>query len=189
MTLPALSKQAASKLTERIRKAGADFGALLLEAHDGGAWSVLGYATWGDYVRGEFEFSRQRSYQLLAQGRVNQRLAEAGSELRVTEIEARSVTTRVDTGAIEQQVYERRAGPIPKPASKHHRGIPSLEGKLLRLREESREIVETCEGDALRFMDTRDLERTAETMVTLWSELSERIGAAKTEPREAAESW
>lgn len=107
----------ARSITERIRKAGEDLGALIVEAHDGCVWESLGYASWSDYVAGEFDFSRRRSYQLLEQGRINKRLADAGSTVRVTEREARDVNRGTQPAEIEQQVIERRA--VPKPSRKH----------------------------------------------------------------------
>src|SRR5919106_4677116 len=43
---------------------------LLLEAHNRRAWQALGYKTWEEYVKTEFDLSRRRSYQLLDQARV-----------------------------------------------------------------------------------------------------------------------
>ena len=46
-----LDEKAARALTERIHKAGTDFGALVLEAYEGEAWRVLGYASWTVYIK------------------------------------------------------------------------------------------------------------------------------------------
>lgn len=60
----------ARALTEQIKAGLHATTLLLLEAHSKRVWQVLGYSTWEDYVRREFNFSRSRSYQLLDHGRV-----------------------------------------------------------------------------------------------------------------------
>jgi hypothetical protein len=67
-----LSDVAARQLTERIRSAARRTCLLLLEAHQRRAWLALGYRSWEQYVRREFDMSRRRSYELLDQGRVVQ---------------------------------------------------------------------------------------------------------------------
>lgn len=76
-----MSKGEAKALTDRIRHAVDGLWALLLEAHERKAWKVLGYATWEEYVSQEFSMSRQRSYQLLDQGRVIVAIREATGDL------------------------------------------------------------------------------------------------------------
>jgi hypothetical protein len=51
---------------------------LILEAHDRKAWQALGYPTWQQYVKKEFNLSRSRSYGLLDRARVQQTLLAAG---------------------------------------------------------------------------------------------------------------
>jgi hypothetical protein len=51
---------------------------LMLKAHDRKAWQALGYPTWQQYVKKEFNLSRSRSYQLLDRARVQQALLAAG---------------------------------------------------------------------------------------------------------------
>jgi hypothetical protein len=50
----------------------------ILEAHDRRAWQPLGYPTWEQHVKKEFNLSRSRSYQLLDRARVIQALFAAG---------------------------------------------------------------------------------------------------------------
>lgn len=64
-------------LTERIRSAAETTWALLMEAHEGRAWNVLGYNTWDDYVAGEFGMSRSYAYRLIDQAKVVRALEEA----------------------------------------------------------------------------------------------------------------
>lgn len=81
---PEISVDGAKQLTGLIRESlEAALGhlseawELLLEAHDRHAWRVLGYDSWGEYVRTEFDMSRSRSYQLLDQARVTRALMRA----------------------------------------------------------------------------------------------------------------
>ncbi len=61
-----MDESEARTLTARIkRRLHGDVSALLLEAHDRRAWTLLGYRTWKDYVHSEFGLSRRRSYELL----------------------------------------------------------------------------------------------------------------------------
>jgi hypothetical protein len=82
---------AARKLTDRIKQELAPKARtcmLLLEAHDRRAWAALGYSTWAVYVRGEFDISRSRSYELLDQARVIRVLREASGMSGIPDISA-----------------------------------------------------------------------------------------------------
>ena len=132
-----LSKRAAQALTARIRKAGEDFGALLLQAHDGRAWEQMSYATWQDYVAGEFPFTRSNSYRLLAQARVErdtgERVPARLAERAVASLRSRQVPeiTNAPSEALQQALTEQRSlaaergGPAPKPAGKRSAGYRS----------------------------------------------------------------
>ncbi len=76
-----MTKVEAQAITERIRSAVDSLGVLVEQAHDRRAWKALGYATWEAYVSKEFGFTRQRSYQLLDQGRMTKAIAEAAGDL------------------------------------------------------------------------------------------------------------
>lgn len=66
----ALDRSRAADLTQRIRSGTHTVCLLMLEAHEGRAWTVLGYPSWERYVRQEFDLSRRRAYELVDQGRV-----------------------------------------------------------------------------------------------------------------------
>jgi hypothetical protein len=68
--VPELSESEARQLTEKIKEAAEKLWSLLYDAHEGRAWSALGYETWTEYVRVEFNMSKQRSFQILDQARV-----------------------------------------------------------------------------------------------------------------------
>jgi hypothetical protein len=106
MTKPAATETPCTKaqaraLTRRIRDGVDQVWSLLTEAHDRKAWSALGYATWKAYVEAEFGMTKQRSYQLLDQGRVIASIREAaGSESNAFDLSAR------DTAAIKADLPE-----------------------------------------------------------------------------------
>jgi hypothetical protein len=81
-----LDQAAARALTQRIREAADHVCRLLLEAHDRGAASALGYGSWAAYVRAEFHLSRSRSYQLLDQARVIHTIEETIGVSRILDI-------------------------------------------------------------------------------------------------------
>lgn len=154
----------AKRITVRIRKAGEDFGSLLLEAHDGKAWKLEGYLSWTAYVAAEFAFTRQHSYRLLTQQRMNKRLAEAGSQVRVTGREAREVSPAGDRSAIEQAVADRRGGPLPKPTGKR-RGFQPPDEQVRRHVEQYQGWLEQMEpGYPVVPSFVRVLERLRDTL-------------------------
>jgi hypothetical protein len=65
-----LLPEEARALTDRIKTARHQVSVFLVEAHERKAWSVLGYRSWGAYVRVEFRLSHSRSYELLDHGRI-----------------------------------------------------------------------------------------------------------------------
>lgn len=75
----------ARQLTEAIRGAAEQVWSLLVAAHDRQAWSALGYSTWADYVRTEFDMSRRQAYYLLDQGRVAFAIEEASGVQHVAQ--------------------------------------------------------------------------------------------------------
>jgi copper chaperone CopZ len=72
-----LSRVTALALTQRIRDAIETTWNLLLEAYEREAHKALGYDTWAEYVKGEFDISRGQSYRLIDQARVTNALMEA----------------------------------------------------------------------------------------------------------------
>jgi hypothetical protein len=60
-----MTKSCARDLTDRIKAGVNDVAELLHRAHEGRAWVALGYVSWKEYCRAEFQMSKPRSYQLL----------------------------------------------------------------------------------------------------------------------------
>jgi len=110
-----LSKSEAKKLTQKIKAAVDEVWALLIQAHAGKAWKALGYPTWEAYVSAEFSMSRQRSYQLLDQGRVILAVREAAGDLSTNgrqSSDPRGHTRTLSTTGLAVDVSEREARDI-----------------------------------------------------------------------------
>lgn len=91
-----LEEEAARKLTEDIKSTTTALYILLKKAHDTKAWVSLGYSSWTEYISKEFDFSRARSYQLINQANVIEKINEAsGLNLYITEREARDIKKRL----------------------------------------------------------------------------------------------
>lgn len=72
-----LTEVEARELTDRIAVMTEQLWEELDRAHAGRADKALGYGSWAEYVEAEFNMTRQRSYQLLAQAEVVHAIADA----------------------------------------------------------------------------------------------------------------
>lgn len=89
-----MSEAKAREITDAISAAATATYVLLAQAHQGKAYKALGYSTWADYVREEFDISASRSYQLLDLSKVVREIEEAtpeGTVVRLTEAQARDI--------------------------------------------------------------------------------------------------
>lgn len=89
-----MSESEAHEITAAIRSAATAIYILLARAHEGKAYKALGYNTWADYVREEFEISPQRSYQLLDLSKTIKLIEEAtpeGTKVKLTEAQSRDL--------------------------------------------------------------------------------------------------
>ena len=94
----AMDRTEAAALTGRIREEAGRTWALLVEAHDNGAWSALGYAGWDDYVTTEFDQAAGPAHRLLDRARVGLPAPgedDPGSELELSESEALGLVNQV----------------------------------------------------------------------------------------------
>lgn len=184
-----LTPGAARTLTDNIKELGDELGAMLLEAHDGEAWRALGYKSWKAYIEAEFEFNRQRSYQLLKQAKVNAQLAEAGGG-HVTEREARDLSTTVDTSAILHETQQRREIQTGKRrSSPGPRGLVGVLDTFERSMVTLNDAFESAGDDAIAYLDAdsrRAMERTITHLFEFASEWAERLAQPVT-AREADE--
>lgn len=84
----------AREITEAIRASATATFLLLAEAHRHKAHKALGYETWSDYVKNEFDMTPQRAYQLLDLSKAVTLIESAvpeGTEVRLTEAQARDI--------------------------------------------------------------------------------------------------
>lgn len=87
----------AEVLTAKIKAYAGATWVLLYAAHERKAHKALGYDTWEDYVRTEFDMSRSRSYQLISQARVVLEISAAVStDVDISEAEARDLAPVLD---------------------------------------------------------------------------------------------
>lgn len=114
---PDMDEVEAREVTEAIRSAATATYILLAQAHEGKAYKALGYETWADYVRDEFEISSQRSYQLLDLSKAVKMIEAAapeGTVVKLTEAQARGI--KKELPKITEQVAEATRGKTPEEA-------------------------------------------------------------------------
>jgi hypothetical protein len=114
---PDMDEVEAREVTEAIRSAATATYILLSQAHEGKAYKALGYETWADYVREEFEISSQRSYQLLDLSKAVKMIEAAapeGTVVKLTEAQARGI--KKELPKITEQIAEATKGKTPEEA-------------------------------------------------------------------------
>lgn len=144
-----MNKVEAKALTDRIRNAVDGLGSLVEQAHDRAAWKAMGYSTWEAYVKAEFGFTRQRSYQLLDQGRVAKELASAAGDLsNAFDISARDASAvKAVLPAVKAQIKAKvAAGETPEKAVAET--VAAARADKEQKREEKK--VEQAKNDAYR---------------------------------------
>ena len=114
----AMTKAAAEEVTEAIKSYATATWVLVKRAHDGKAWKSLGYSTWADYVKTEFDMSASRSYQLINQAEVIAALEDAapsGTKLLLTEAQTRDIKQQLPR--ITEKVKKETSGDDPAMAA------------------------------------------------------------------------
>lgn len=152
LTAP-LDADSARALTETIRNAVDVVWMLIARAHAGKAWKALGYDTWAEYVKAEFDMSRSRSYQLLDQARVVAEIEAAvpdGTAVQISEAAARDLKDVLED--VVPEIKERTQGLSPDDASDVLAEI--VEEQRERLREERDAAYMDMEDD--EFLDEFD---------------------------------
>lgn len=113
-----LTTDQARVLTDTIRSTSEVLYVLLARAHAGKAYEALGYSSFADYVRDEFDMSRSRAYQVLDQSRVIAAIESAapdGTDLPViSEAAARDLKSII--GEVVPEIEARTAGLGPDEA-------------------------------------------------------------------------
>lgn len=154
-----MSASEAHEITDAIRSAATATFVLLAEAHRHKAHQALGYSTWAEYVRQEFDMTSQRSYQLLALSSVANEIEGAlpeGSHVKLTEKQARDIKRELPK--ITEQIREETQGLDPEEASQraveivdHHReAIKSQRKEDLKAVEAKENALAAAEEDGYR---------------------------------------
>lgn len=143
-----LDENQAKELTEYIRSTSNVLYVLIERAHTGKAHLALGYKTFQDYVRAEFDISRSRAYQLLNQSRVISEIESAlpeGTPVHITEAAARDLKHALDD--LVPEIRERTADLTPDVAGEVlEEMVANYREEKLRAREEADEDFDD-EGD------------------------------------------
>lgn len=90
-----ISAPDASALTERIREEAERTWALLAEAYDQGAWSVLGHQSWDDYVAAEFDVTASPAMRLLERAHLVPLDEAEPGPMELSESQARELVDQV----------------------------------------------------------------------------------------------
>lgn len=142
-----MSENEAREITEAIRSAATATYILLAQAHEGKAYRALGYATWANYVRDEFEISPARSYQLLDLSKavaMIEEVAPEGTSVKLTEAQARDIKRELPR--ITEQIQDETRDLGPEDASdaigriiEDHREQQKADDKVLAEKERALE--------------------------------------------------
>lgn len=143
-----LSIEEARELTEQIRSTADVLYVLIARAHAGRAWEALGYPTFADYVREEFDISRSRAYQLLNQAQVVSMIEAAvpeGTDLHISEAAARDLKDVI--AEVVPDVATRTEGMAPDEAGAMVEEIVSEYRDRVRENRERREQGNARDGE------------------------------------------
>lgn len=145
-----LSENEARELSARIRSTTSALYLLIKRAHVGKAWKALGYGSFQEYVKVEFDYSRSYAYKLLNQANVIEAIEQAapeGTKIHVSELSARSL--KQDLPDIIDEIEERTEGLDSNEASDV---IADILQDAKERRQEDRDLdvedFDTFDGDA-----------------------------------------
>lgn len=160
------SKVKAQEITESIKSASVALHSLMTEAYRYKAHKALGYDTWEEYVKTEFDISRSRSYQLIHYTETLEMIQEAvpeGTEIRLTEAQARDLKAELPriTEVIEQETHEMS----PDEAEDFVNELLADEREQVKLEKEAAEQKKEEEERLKREAYNQALEDTADQML------------------------
>lgn len=160
------SKVKAQEITESIKSASVALHSLMTEAYRYKAHKALGYSTWEEYVKTEFDISRSRSYQLIHYAETLEMIQEAvpeGTEIRLTEAQARDLKAELPriTEVIEQETHEMS----PDEAEDFVNELLADEREQVKLEKEAAEQKKEEEERLKREAYNQALEDTADQML------------------------
>lgn len=108
----------AQQITNAIKSSVTATYILIAEAHSRKAHKALGYETWADYVKEEFDISSSRSYQLLDLSKTVKEIEAAtpdGTVIKLTEAQARDIKRELPR--ITEVIKEQTATLEPEEAA------------------------------------------------------------------------
>lgn len=92
-----MSESEARECVERIKAGLEDVAAQLAQLHECRGWEALGYRTWGECIKHEFQMSRVHAHRLITAHKIEQVLAlPIGNIERLPETHARELTPLLD---------------------------------------------------------------------------------------------
>lgn len=151
-----MTEEEATEITGAIRSTITATYVLLYRAHEGKAYKALGYDTWKDYIAEEFDFSVQRSYQLLDLAKtveIIESVTPDGTDVSLTESQARDIkrelpkiTERVQAETVDKDPVE--AGDIVDSIVEDTRQQQKDDEKVMAADDASREQREQDEENA-----------------------------------------
>lgn len=118
LSLPPLNEAEARQITEQIRRTTGTLYVLLLRAHRGKAYEALGYNTFGEYVKEEFNYSRSYAYKLLDAAKTVEAIeavAPEGTRIEISELTARNLKKSLPE--LLDSVEEKTSGHSPSEAA------------------------------------------------------------------------
>ena len=125
-----MTEDEARSLTDEIKKGVEVLWSMLFIAHERQAWRSLGYADWKEYVKVEFDMSKQYSYRILDQARVINTIRDAiespmgdssemspVGDISISERQARDIKPILPqvVGRIRERIEEEAAEPSAAP--------------------------------------------------------------------------
>lgn len=106
LTSITLTLAEAKELTAQIKSGAEQVYEMLLRAHDGKAWQVMGFDSWRDYAVKEFEMSQRRAYYLLDHAKIQVEFSDCTMVQKPNERQSRHLST-LDTKAQRVEAMEK----------------------------------------------------------------------------------
>lgn len=160
------NEEQARHITEAIRSAATATYLLLTEAYNKKAHLAMGYDSWSAYVKGEFDMSASRSYQLLDLGKTVKMIEGAspeGTDVKLTEAQARDIKRELPR--ITERVEEETYGMSPEEASERVKEIIAQEREVKKAEEKAKKEKEQALAQAEEDGYHRGLEAAADALL------------------------
>jgi hypothetical protein len=190
--LPApCTESEARALTDSIKESAEQTWALLYEAHERQAWSVLGYSTWASYVEAEFGMSKNYANRLVNQADVIYAIEAATgvvpSGTTLTEAETRDLKPVLSevTDAIREAVTDAE----PEEAAEIARDVVNTVRKRVVAQRSERKEADQLSEAAERYPFLADVPAKPSEVIATANGLDGYEGAEKERRIGNAEKW